>query len=97
MMQALIRFLSAAAYPENTNSISKGLSAMFNNLVPEPRTQKDLVEEHQRELLEEVEHDRMAEDPDSVESEDYEPDTDKDDTFLPTENRAEENRRVKGD
>jgi hypothetical protein len=97
MMQALIRFLSAPAYPQNTNSISKGLSAMFNNLVPEPRTQKDLVEEHQRELLEEVERDRMAEDPDSVQPEDYEPDTDKDDTFLPAENRAEENRRVRGD
>jgi hypothetical protein len=97
MMQALIYFLSAQAYPQSTNSISKGLSAMFNNLVPEPRTQKDLVEEHQRELLEEAERDHMAEDPDSVQPEDYQPDTDRDDDFLPALNREEENRRVKGD
>jgi hypothetical protein len=70
---------------------------MFNNLVPEPRTQKDLIEEHQRDLLEEVERDHLAEDPDSVQPEDYRPDTDRDDDFLETADEKEEHRRVKGD
>lgn len=56
---------------------------MYTPLTGNPHLDKDLIEERQRDLLEEVEADRLAEG-DRVEEGDYQPVTDDPDEFIPT-------------
>jgi hypothetical protein len=69
------------------------------NIPSDPKLQKDLAEEHQREILEDVEAERLAHDelPDKDTenpSEDYQPITDEEGELVPTRRK---NRHVHGD
>jgi hypothetical protein len=71
---------------------------MFN-IPPDPKLQKDLAEERQREILEDVEAERIADDevpPKHTEesSEDYQPITDEQGELVPTRRK---NRHIHGD
>ncbi len=54
---------------------------MVFNVPPDPKLAKDLAEEHQRDLLEEVEADRLAKD-DEAPTDDYQPITDSEDDLI---------------
>ncbi len=63
------------------------------NIPTDPKLAKDLAEEHERDLLEQAQADRLAKDPDRVED-DYEPVTDDEDDIIPP---RKENTHVKKD
>lgn len=67
------------------------------NIPQDPKLQKELAEEHQREILEDVEADKLAEGDlpaDEYKSDDYQPVTGKEDELVP--NRRE-NRHIHKD
>jgi hypothetical protein len=64
------------------------------NIPLDPKMQKELAEEHQREILEDVEADKLAEGDlpaDEYNSDDYQPVTGEEDELIPT---RRENRHV---
>ncbi|MEO8610890.1 MAG: hypothetical protein ABI690_23535 [Chloroflexota bacterium] len=67
------------------------------NIPQDPKLQKELAEEHQREILEDIEADKLAEGElpaDEYKSDDYQPVTGEKDELVPT---RRENRHVHKD